>query len=256
MARCPDPLPADWIFCEDFEGADPAARFFEWDDNDGDLRVVDSEAASGTHAVEIVWQAGEVGAGGFKVRFGRNPIGSDVRDGEDFDDVYWRMRVKHEVGWEGNPDKLTRAISFAGADWSEAMIGHLWSMGDVLGGDPASCVAGGSVECVGYNDFDHLHWLGQMPGTTPIFATADAGQWRCVEGHVRLNTPGDADGVFEFWIDGVSESTRSDLDWRGTWTDYGINAVFFENYWNAGAPREERRWFDDVAIGTVRIGCD
>ena len=73
----------------------------------------------------VGWQPGEVEAGGFEVRFGRNPIGSDVRSGEDFDEIFWRMRVKHEPGWQGNPDKLTRAISFAGAAWSEAMIAHL-----------------------------------------------------------------------------------------------------------------------------------
>ena len=45
------------------------------------------------------------------------------------------------------------------------------------------------------------------------------------------------------------------LDWRGSWTAYGINAVFFENYWNSGAPVEQRRYFDDIAIATERVGC-
>ena len=95
-----------------------------------------------------------------------------------------------------------------------------------------------------------------MPGTTPIFSTADAGQWRCIEGHVRLNTPGANDGVFEFWIDESLEASRSDLGWRGTFTAQGLNAVFFENYWNEGSPVEQRRWFDDVVVATTPIGCD
>jgi hypothetical protein len=122
-------------------------------------------------------------------------------------------------------------------------------------GDPAGCVAGSTVECSGYNDFAHLQWLGQMPGTTPIFATAGSGVWRCIEGHARLNTPGSSDGVFEFWIDGNLENHREDFDWRGSWQGYGINAVFFENYWNSGSPLLQRRYFDDLAIATERIGC-
>ncbi|MBW2459127.1 MAG: hypothetical protein JRI68_31810 [Deltaproteobacteria bacterium] len=79
--------------------------------------------------------------------------------------------------------------------------------------------------------------------------------WRFIEGHARLNDPGSANGVFEFWIDDNLEASRSDMDWRGSWTEYGINAVFFENYWNSGSPVEQRRYFDDIAIATVRIGC-
>ena len=111
------------------------------------------------------------------------------------------------------------------------------------------------MACQGYNDFAHLQWLGIMDGKTPIFATSDAGKWRCVEAHARLNTPGNADGVFEFWIDGAPENARTDLDFRGTWDEYGLNAVFFENYWNEGSPVEQMRWFDDLAIATVPLGC-
>lgn len=253
---CPDPLPASWIFCDDFEQGDVTSRYFEYWDNDGDFRRVTSESASGDYSMEVLWQVDEVEAGNLKVTFGRNPLGSIYQSSQDFADIYWRMRVKHQPGWGGSPAKLSRATAFSGADWSQAMIAHLWSSGEILKGDPASCVAAGAVACSGYNDFDNLDWLGQLPGVTPIFSTADSGQWRCVEGHARLNTPGLANGVFEFWIDDEVEASTSDLDWRGSWTDYGINAVFFENHWNDGSPVEQRRWFDDLAIATTRIGCD
>jgi hypothetical protein len=255
-ALCPSPLPSSWIFCDDFESAGAVAdRYFEYDDNGGDFVPVSSEAHSGSHSMQVSWQQGEVGAGALHVTFGRNPLGSVVRPDEDFGEIYWRVYLLNQPGWVGSPDKLTRATAFAAADWSQAMIAHLWSSGDVLMGDPASCVSGSTVQCVGYNDFAHLSWLGQMPGVTPLFATEAAGVWRCVEGHVRLNTPGASDGVFEFWIDGQLEAARSDLDWRGSWQDYGINAAFFENYWNAGSPVEQKRYFDDIAIAVEPLGC-
>jgi hypothetical protein len=259
---CPDPLPADWIFCEDFEqGTAPADVFFEHNDNNGDFRVVDTDGHSGTHAMEALWQSSEVGAGWVSVAFGRNPMvyggHPHYRTDEDFEEIYWRMEVKHQQGWpDVGPAKLSRATAFAYSDWGQAMIAHLWSSGLVLLGDPASCVNGGTVDCHTYNDFANLDWLGQMPGTTELFSSTLSGQWHCVEGHVRLNTPGQADGVFEFWIDGNLENSRSDLDWRSTWTDYGLNLVSFENYWNSGAVQELRRWFDDIVIATVPIGCE
>lgn len=255
-ATCPAALPPGWLFCDDFEQPDVGARYFEYGDDEGDFVRSSEQAASGNYAMQVVFQAGEVGAGGMKLRIGNNPIGNDIAPGQDFEEIFWRMRVMHQVGWTGSPAKLSRATIMAKSDWSQAMIAHLWSAGDVLLGDPAACVQNGAVACQGYNDFAQFDWLGQMPGTRPIFATSDAGQWRCVEGRVKLNTPGQSDGAFEFWIDGQLESSRTDLDWRGSWTAYGINAVFFENYWNEGSPVEQKRWFDDIVIATVPIGCD
>jgi hypothetical protein len=254
-ALCPDPLPGNWIFCDDFESDNVPARYFELGADDGDFQRVSTESSSGSHSMEVVFQAGEVEAGGLKVTFGRNPIGSRYRSSEDFTDIYWRMYLKNQVGWSGSPAKLSRATVFAASNWGQAMIAHLWSAGDVLLGDPASCVDGSSVKCTTYNDFANLDWLGQLPGKTKIFATSESGVWRCVEGRARLNDPGQSNGVFEFWIDGQLENARYDLDWRGSYTEYGINAVFFENYWNDGSPVLQKRWFDDLVIATARIGC-
>ncbi len=259
---CPDTLPGEWIFCEDFEsGVDPAEVFFEYNDDDGDFRVVSDQAASGEYAMEAVYQAGEVEAGWINVAFGRNPIvygdRPHYRVDDDFEEIYWRFRLMHQAGWpDVGPAKVTRATSFAKQNWGQAMIAHLWSQGVVLLGDPASCVTGATVDCEGYNDFANLQWLGWLVGETEIFSSAESGRWVCIEGHVRLNTPGAADGVFEFWIDGNLENTRSDLDWRGGYTEYGLNLVSFENYWNGGSVAELRRWFDDIVISTDRIGCD
>ena len=44
----------------------------------------------------------------------------------------------------------------------------------------------------------------------------------CIESHVTLNTPGARDGVFELWVDGKMEAARTDLDWHGGWSEYGI----------------------------------
>jgi hypothetical protein len=252
-----------WIFCDDFESGDPSVgpgQYFEYDDNDGDFVALDGVGYGGSRGMETHWQTGEVSAGSLKVGFGRNPnayMNTGIRSDEDFREVYYRMMVRNGDGWTGSPAKLSRTTVFTSSDdWSQAMIAHLWSDdAEHLLIDPASCVQGGAVQCVGYNDFDNLQWLGNQSGTTEIFSTDLAGDWFCVEAHAQLNDPGQANGVQEFWIDGQLEARREGLDFVGTYADYGLNAVFFENYWNSGSVQDQFRYFDELVISTEPIGC-
>jgi hypothetical protein len=121
----------------------------------------------------------------------------------------------------GNPEKLSRATIFATSNWAQAMIGHLWTgPGMVLFLDPAGGInENGQLITTQYNDFVHLQWLGSKPGITPIFSTALSDQWQCIEAHIKLNTPGASDGIFEFWINGNLESNQNNLNWVGTWQE-------------------------------------
>jgi hypothetical protein len=142
------------------------------------------------------------------------------------------------------------------------MIAHVWSGTapgpdqDYLVLDPASGTdPAGTVRTTKYNDFQQLHWLGLTRGTTPVFADSSAGRWQCIEMHVRLNDPGEANGVFEVWVNGSPDARKAALNWASTFRTYGINAIFVENYWNAGAPQPEERYIDNLVISRARIGC-
>ena len=139
------------------------------------------------------------------------------------------------------------------------MIAHLWnrsSGGSTLGIDPVSCVSGSSVTCSGYNDFNNMQWLGLKNGVTQLFSTANANKWYCVESHVKLNDPGQSNGIQEFWVNGKLEARSSNLNFVGSYTDYGLNAVLLENYWNAGSPQVQERYFDNFVVSTQPIGCN
>src|SRR5207302_11309326 len=87
----------------------------------------------------------------------------------------------------------------------------------------------GNLLTRGYGDVAHLRFLWAARSGTAIFSTANAGVRRCIDAHVRLNDPGQANGVFELWIEDVLEAQRSGLNWLGSYNDYGINTLLVEN---------------------------
>jgi len=254
-------LHPEWIFCDDFESDAPMVgegRYFEYDDDEGEFIPMEGVGLGGSKGMRALFQAGELGAGNLLLGFGRNPIdymNNGIRDTEDFREIYYRMYLKMQGGWLNNSNnhKLSRATSFSSTSWAQAMIAHLWSSGDCLLIDPASGVEDGVVVTTKYNDFANLHWLGQLAGVTPIFDSQHDDTWYCIEHHIRLNDPGHSNGVQEFWIDGQLEARRDGLNFVDTWTDYAINAVFFENYWNGGSPQLQERYFDNIVVSTEPI---
>ncbi len=243
------------IWYDDFNGPPKA-----YTESTGDIdRTVGFGGTGG--AMLCLYEKDQQGIGNRKVFFGDSPTGKVVRPGEKFNEIYWRIYVKHQEGWtsgspdRGGPDKMSRATSIVSPSWNQAMISHVWSVGDTLTLDPASGVRDGQVVTTKYNDFDHLHWLGNKPTATfPIHSTAEAGWWVCVECRAKLNTPGKKDGLNQLWIDGRLEAERKNLDWRGTYDAHGINAVFLEAYWNKGSPVTQKRWYDNFIIATKPIG--
>ncbi|MCA9705449.1 MAG: hypothetical protein KDK70_06365 [Myxococcales bacterium] len=260
---CPEALPSAWVLCEDFETiADPSEVALDYQGLDGAFALVDDVGASGQHSMQVSHREGEPEAGRMVLSFGVSPIDHGGRPSyapeATFPEIYWRLRVMTEPGWPSvGPGELTRTVAFADATWAEALIAHLRSPdGDVtVEAVPVTCVSGDEVMCAGFDDQGSVESLGSLAGSMPLFAEAQAGQWHCIEGHLRLNTPGLSDGALEFWIDGERQAGRDDLDLRGTWTEYAINALVIDNHWPGGAPAPLRRWIDDVVVSTEPIGC-
>lgn len=251
----------EWIFCDDFEKTPAVTQggYFEYNTGGGTFVPQDGAGMSGTRGMRAHWETAQVEAGNLKVSFGRAPgsFGKGIRAGEDFREVYYRVFLRLQTGWKGDPYKLSRTTVLAKADWSQAMIAHLWGdQSDHLQLDPVRCVDGSSlVKCAGYNDFKDMEWIGAKAGATALFDSKNSGKWTCVEVHVKLNDAGQSNGVHEFWLDDHLEARRENLNFLGSYKDYGLNAVFLENYWNSGSPQAQDRFFDDFVVSTQRVGC-
>jgi hypothetical protein len=250
-----------WVWCDDFE-SDSAleSNYFEVGRMGGRFGVSGESVFGGSGALRSLHIPAEPEAGHVRFGLGRSPVKSRVATTRDFTEVYWRFYMSTGPTWEGNALKVTRATIFAASNWSQAAIGHLWDdygAGGLLGTglDVATGVTNGNVVTTKYNDFDHLRWLGKANGSTQVYSTANRGRWFCVEVQMKLNTPGAADGTFSYWIDDKLEAQKKSIDWRGTYTAYGINAIMLENYVNDGVPHNQTRYFDNLVISTERIGC-
>jgi hypothetical protein len=249
----PQELDKDIIWYDDFSDE---KSYLE---SSGDIDHSESFGSEGG-SLKAGFKKGEInGEGNRKIAFGDFPDGSAVvKKGQHFDEIFWRIYVKHEYGWQGTPAKMSRATSIVSEEWQQAMIAHVWSGdGNSLTLDPASGVKGqsDSILTTHYNDFSNLRWLGNNPCSSfQISSTAESGYWVLVEAGARLNTPGKSDGSCRLWIDGRLEAERTSLNFRGSYTKHGINAVFLESYWNEGAIKTEGRWYDNFVVSTKPVG--
>ena len=251
---------AGWIWCDDFENANPLSDYYNYDSASGRFVKAAGIGVNGSEGVSASYLQGVQSAGGFLFTFGRNPVDSMVNNTTDYREIYTRIYVRTQVGWASpnSNSKFGRVWVFSADDWSQAMIAHLWTgspANTTLLIDPASCVSGSTVQCVGYNDFDHLIFFGGTLGSTAIMAAANADTWYCVEHHVKLNTSGSSDGVQEYWVNGNLEAQDTGLNFTGTYTAYALNTIAIENYDNDGAPQDQTRYFDNFVVSTQRIGC-
>ena len=262
-----DNMQEAWIFCDDFESDEPLEnRYFEYTGR-STFTLEEGEGRAGGSAMRARFRQGYVGAGGLKKSFGRTPdnyIGNNAAEPDkDFHEIYWRFDLRLEDDWVGGGGhKLVRATTMAASNWSQGTIAHLWSAGEnhhYLGMDPASGIdEEGNLVSTRYNDFPNLRWLGFKAGSTPMFGPEYIGEWVSIEARVKLNTPGESDGIFEFWINDELQAGSYDLNWHGTWNEdpenFKLNAIFLENHWDGGAPATQDRYFDNFIISTERIG--
>lgn len=90
-------------------------------------------------------------------------------------------------------------------------------------------------------------------------ATLQHGPWYCVEGRIRLNTPGEHDGVLTGWVEGALAFERSDIAFRRAGEgSLDIESFWFDVYYGGKqvTPNTNEIHFDSMALGPERIGCD
>ncbi len=97
----------------------------------------------------------------------------------------------------------------------------------------------------------------------PISLSSNRGRWMCWEVHLKMNTPGQSDGVAEFYLDGNRLLNATGLNQIGNGTTPGADNRIQHINWmsNVGGtsnlwPGGSNYWYvDDMAYGEDRVGC-
>ena len=81
------------------------------------------------------------------------------------------------------------------------------------------------------------------------------GRWYCVETYVKMNTPGQNDGILRGWIDDELAFEKSDLRFRDT-SELKVEQFWFNIYYGGkwSAPADMHVDFDAVVLSNERIG--
>lgn len=104
----------------------------------------------------------------------------------------------------------------------------------------------------------HLDQAGDC-GDEMMFPVGLAQQrWTCIEGHVRMNTPGQTDGMIEAWVDGERVLRREALAFRRPGEAVGVREMWDNVYFGGryATPNQLDLTLDDIAVSdTGRVSC-
>jgi len=238
---------------------DTAAGNFQWQANGG---------VDGGACLKVHYTTGAVSVGSLHLAFGKTPTPyfTPVDAGTAiYTELYWRFYFKCQPGWTGGQgDKMCRALGLVSGNFNYFINAATDNAANanILGIDPCSGTdTAGHLVSRFYNDFPNLRFLGNTNAVTPIFDSAHVGSWYCIEHHVKLNTPGVSDGLYEVFINNTREINMTGLNWDGNPAidptlsqGWGWNGLYLENYWNAGSPQDQDRYFDAFVVSKAKIG--
>lgn len=273
----PDPAV---LHCDAFDDGIPiSAKWNAYNDADGNYLPVGGVGVDGSTAMRAIFQPGQVTGGFFSIGLGQLPAyypgaGENwqhvVSPESKFRDIYWREYVRLGAGWSGIPFKHSRVrvlvppgpddlsphpTAFQGHFWPDTNTKNAFSDGILFFNNTRGVDANGELTDLGNNTNTSV-WLPRTAGQTVIFKDYPQGSdWLCIEAHIKLNDPGLSNGIEEYWIDDQLEARRTDQNQVGTYTDFGLNQVVFDNYWNGGSPQQNTIYRDNMVVSTRRIGC-
>ena len=101
---------------------------------------------------------------------------------------------------------------------------------------------------------DQGNWIGGGVNHTPNMANIPLqdNRWYCIEYHVKMNTPNEANGVAEIWVDGAQTLGEYSIGQRDT---AHANAAFTSLQIYRQGSDNMYRYEDDMVVATTRVGC-
>lgn len=183
--------------------------------------------------------------------------------GSEPEEVYWRYYLRLAESWNptvsgGKLPGISGTYGVAGWGGRPVHGDDGWSARGNFGVRLSAGNPLGAKNPVGYYCY-HLDMSGNYGSTWrwPIGYRGylENNRWYCIEQYVKMNTPGEADGVLRGWVDGRLAFERTDLRFRT------VEALKVEQIWmnlyhggSAVSPEDMDQYYDNVVIAREYIG--
>lgn len=137
-----------------------------------------------------------------------------------------------EAGWGGRPSNGENGWSARGV-WKE-------------GSSPQRTKLGYYVY--------HADMTGQYGSSWAADQELENGNWYCVNQYIKLNTPGENDGILRLWIDGEKAWEKTDIRFRDT-RDLKIHKYWANFYYGGSwdAPSDMNVYMDNLVVSKTPI---
>jgi hypothetical protein len=244
-----EPVNRDWSYAQDFSGSSG------WFHAQGQGFSSDANGYSGRGIASLMPTGAHWGGRGTWYLSRLTPEGTDP------DELWFRYWIRFDEGFYVRPEeagKLPGPTGFYGDScfggrrstpdrpcWSARMMFLPHHEGKTR---------------LGYYVYhlDQNSGVGNRWGWDWNKAALDNGKWYCVEGRVKLNTPGSADGLLEGWVGGTHVFRMGGVRFRRAGEGHiGVREFYFSLYYGGQvtSPRDNRVQFDSFAMGSSRVGC-
>lgn len=209
--------------------------------NDGDETYL-STVSSGSYegdSLRVEIQAGN------HYGFGGGHIFSQAGQSEP-EELFAQYMLKFGDNWDPGGGWSGKLPGFAGTYGESGWGGRIPSGDDGWSARGAFTNDGNGNTDVGFYNY---HMGIDKWGDIYADGSLENGQWYCVKQHIRLNTPGENDGVLEAWVDGEKVADRKDIRWRDT-KKLKIEEYWFDIYFGGSATPDESQsvYFDNFAV--------
>lgn len=226
-----------WVWCDDFEKDRLSSYEGKQDafiqDRSGFYRSKGLVAGSSGLPVSLTKAVGQTPY----YIFSGNTSGN-------FRDIYWRFYVRKTSDFQSTDQSLLSKASVLAPNGIEAASAE---------------IAMDKENFLHLRSFSGTDQQGRLIKTNnhvydPVKskkAVLTSGSWHCVEAHVQLNSAGNSNGVFELWVNGELMARQTDVNWLGSYEEFGINHISLNNH----VPEDHAKYFDNFVVSTAPVGC-
>ena len=236
LISCDSP---DLLVCSDFE--DGSLDYWNDDlETQEDRLVATSEASyGGEFAARVQHVEGQATTAWGAKFFGGHPLGDPASP---VDEIYVSARARFSSGFDfSSPVKISITAAFEA--WDAGYPGpNSWAAFYAT----TYVMSDGKFKMEVNRKTSGIEQWRQFPQNQNNDRVVQGNVWHEIQWHLKLNTPGQSDGLLEYWVDGVLVARYTDVNFRDTYQAHRWNHLLGISANAPVAPTNQAQYWDDI----------